>query len=323
MQPYDTAIDFGSSNIKFTDNIILESIGFVLDWLRTPAIWVIDWYLQEITDYIVQEIIVPEVFQHGYVRLPTTAYGELSTLVLDFTLPKNPLYNFRSLDVFYDGSIFVEEEGQHLTVPQQALTFQESDAYDFEAVTTAFSANSIIQAVTKTGIVSIPIEYNLFQSILGFDITTQFFGKIIPQLNATFGNKNVTIVSKVLNATHVHWNKENEETQLHAATLTNFYIVNENLTQQLAFSALLNLDLNVTINVAADKSVSLNVEEMDLTSFTVVEDNCNAKADEAGIERRVNDLMGTIQESINYLLPFYGIKLPSFANFDYAVSLDY
>jgi hypothetical protein len=45
MQPYSTAIDFGSTNIKFTDNIILEGLSYVLDWLRTPAIWVIDWYL--------------------------------------------------------------------------------------------------------------------------------------------------------------------------------------------------------------------------------------------------------------------------------------
>jgi hypothetical protein len=45
MQPYSTEIDFGRSNIKFTDNIILESIWFFVDLLRTPVIWVIDWYI--------------------------------------------------------------------------------------------------------------------------------------------------------------------------------------------------------------------------------------------------------------------------------------
>jgi len=54
------------------------------------------------------------------------------------------------------------------------------------------------------------------------------------------------------------------------------------------------LDFNATITVAADKTVSLNVEEMEFTRFAVVQDNCNATADAAGIERRFNDLMGTI-----------------------------
>lgn len=42
---YETNVDFGRSNIKFTDNVLLESLWFVLDWLRDPAIWIIEWYV--------------------------------------------------------------------------------------------------------------------------------------------------------------------------------------------------------------------------------------------------------------------------------------
>ena len=102
-----------------------------------------------------------------------------------------------------------------------------------------------------------------------------------------------------------------------------FYVINDDLSQKLAFNALTTFDLNVTVDIASDKSVSINVEEMTLSTFTIVEDNCNTKPDEANIQTRLNELMGTIQESINYLLPFIGLKLPTFDGFDYTVSLDY
>ena len=125
---YNTYIDFGRSDITFTDNVILKTIWFFLDWIKTPIFWVINWYMDIISNYIVQEIIVPQVLQNGVIRIPT---GDNNTLVLDFALPKSPLYNSNLFDLFVDGSIYIDEEGQRHSSPSQALTFQEAVPSEF------------------------------------------------------------------------------------------------------------------------------------------------------------------------------------------------
>jgi hypothetical protein len=46
---YDTGVNFGKSNIKFTNNILIDFAWFFLDLLRDPVLWVIEWYIEPIS----------------------------------------------------------------------------------------------------------------------------------------------------------------------------------------------------------------------------------------------------------------------------------
>jgi hypothetical protein len=84
-------------------------------------------------------------------------------------------------------------------------------------------------------------------------------------LESTYGIKNLTFVVQPQAGSQINWVKDVQETQVILNTFTNFYIVNADNTFTLAFNAIINVAFNATLNIASDNTVSLNIEEMDLT----------------------------------------------------------
>ena len=77
--------------------------------------------------------------------------------------------------------------------PSGAMAFIDDIPLDFQFLLSSFSVNSLIQTVIDTDYLQIPVEHDILFDYLGVDITTSFFKVIIPELENTFGNKNLSI----------------------------------------------------------------------------------------------------------------------------------
>ena len=73
------------------------------------------------------------------------------------------------------------------------MRFQLND-YNFQFVTSSFSVNQLVETVLETGIIVLPIYYNLLESVIGIDLSTTLFLVIIPELFYNYGSKNMNMI---------------------------------------------------------------------------------------------------------------------------------
>lgn len=85
----------------------------------------------------------------------------------------------------------------------------------------------------------------------------------------------------------------------------------------------MDVEANFSIGVFTNKSLNISIEDLELTGLSIVDDNCNAKPDQATIEANLNELMSLLEGAINEFLPKMNLTLPSFQSFDYVLALDY
>jgi len=69
--------------------------------------------------------------------------------------------------------------------------------------------------------------------------------------------KNLSLSIAPLTGTQVGWTEQDKQTQLYVKALTNFYIVNEDNTYDLAFSSIIDLNANFTLDVTEEKALDV------------------------------------------------------------------
>jgi hypothetical protein len=99
------------------------------------------------------------------------------------------------------------------------------DDYNFQFVTSSFSVNQVVETVLETGIVVLPIYYNLLESVIGVDLSTTLLLVIIPELFYNYGAKNMNLIFTPVSGTQVHWDGQGQTTDAHISTLADFQVI--------------------------------------------------------------------------------------------------
>jgi len=99
------------------------------------------------------------------------------------------------------------------------------DDYNFQFVTSSFSVNQVVETVLETGIVVLPIYYNLLESVIGVDLSTTLLLVIIPELFYNYGAKNMNLIFTPVPGTQVHWDGQGQTTDAHISTLADFQVI--------------------------------------------------------------------------------------------------
>ena len=103
-----------------------------------------------------------------------------------------------------------------------------------------------------------------------------------------------------------------------------FYIIKaDGTTEAEAFSAATHLGVNFSFLVLEDKKFNLNVDELKLHAFNIMEDNCGMKPDEEEIRSKLNSFMDLLARLVNLFIPTLNLHLPTFETFDYLINFDY
>jgi len=103
-----------------------------------------------------------------------------------------------------DGAVYFKPEGEHYKPPTSPMRFQ-LDQYNFQFVVSSFTANQFIETVLETGLIVLPIYYNLLESVIGVDLSTTLFLVLIPELFYNYGSKKMNIVLTPLSGTTLDW----------------------------------------------------------------------------------------------------------------------
>jgi hypothetical protein len=139
-------------------------------------------------------LVIPYVFHNGLYEITTYA-GKIQgePLVIDLTLPEQPQFHDNSLDAFLDGAVYFKPEGEHFKPPTTPMRFQ-LDEQNFQLVVSTFTTNQFIETILETGLVVLPIYYNIVEAVLGIDLSTTLFLVIIPELFYNYGSKDMNII---------------------------------------------------------------------------------------------------------------------------------
>lgn len=93
----------------------------------------------------------------------------------------------------------------------------------------------------------------------------------------------------------------------------------------LAFVSLMNLDMEMRLSVNTTKYVNATIEQMNLSTFNVTQDNIGGgvKEDQDNIKYRLQDTIYMIEATANEILESYPLKFPEFQVIDYTMKFDY
>lgn len=162
-------------------------------------------FFEPAVNFALNEIVIPLFLHNGLFEISTTA-GKIinEPLVIDLTLPENPQFHDDTLDAFMDGAVYFKPEGELYKPPTTPMRFQLED-YNFQFVVSSFTANQFIETILETGLVVLPIYYNMIQPFTGFDLTTTLFFVIIPELFYNYGSKNLNMIITPLSGTNLDW----------------------------------------------------------------------------------------------------------------------
>ena len=320
---FDTSIDLGKSSISMTGNLAMWLIGMFGNLFKLPLQILLNLFFEPAVNFALNEIVIPLFLHNGLFEISTTA-GKIvnEPLVIDLTLPENPQFHDDTLDAFMDGAVFFKPVGELYKPPTTPMRFQLED-YNFQFVVSSFAANQFLEVVLETGLVVLPIYYNMLLPFTGFDLTTTLFFVIIPELFYNYGSKNVNMIITPLSGTNLDWSQQQNATDAHIKALVDFQIIEADNSTVSAFQAVMDIDADFTLEVFANKTVEFLFSKMTISAFNVTQDNCGAKKDEAGIQSRLNEVMAAVEATINSVIRSWAPKLPEFSTFNYTVSFDY
>ena len=70
----------------------------------------------------------------------------------------------------------------------------------------------------------------------------------------------------------------------------------------LAFEGLMDIDVQLYLQIGANKTVNLTLNELHITGFNITQDNCYTKSDQSGIMFRLNEVMNVVAATVNAVI---------------------
>ena len=201
------------------------------------------------------------------------------------------------MDLFSDVAIYFKEAGKR-TSQITPMKFQLNN-YNLQFVVSDFTANQLLDTIFYTNALKVPIKHDIFEGIVGRNITTTLLMPLIPELFRKFGNKPVDMLITPLIGTEIKWSAEKQEHEFHFKALLDMLIVQNETTDLNAFTAVIDGDAFITLEIGENKTVNLTINKLQLTGFNVTEDNCNIKKDEDAIRLKLNGIMAVIEATVN------------------------
>jgi hypothetical protein len=323
---FNTYVDLADSSIAFSGDFVVYILGWLANFFKTPLNILINEFFQPFMNFLLNDFIIADFFSNGFFKIATTYNNKFyDNLIIDLTLPEEPVFSPGKVDVFTDAAIYFQNQGEHYQSPTTPMRFQ-LDEQNFQFVISSFTVNSLIDTVLETGLINIPVNHDLVYQLSGFELTTTLMFAIVPELLYNYGARNMTLGIKPLTGTTVNWNATSKSTNVQAQVLIQWIIDEDsfdNVTAT-AFESVLDLDVDLTFSVNATKYLKINVDELMITKFNVTQDNLGGqiKSDEGGIEYRLNTILGTIEIFMNDLFNSLNLRLPELNLIDYSVKFD-
>jgi len=323
---FNTEFDLGLSSVHFSGDFVIAIIGWLTNFLKYPAQVLVNMFFEPVVNFAINDIIIPVFLSDGLFRIDVFGSdgSKFDTLVLDATLPQAPVFAANDIDVFADGTVYLERHGHRYPTPTTPMRFQLDDR-NLQLVLSSYTVNNLIEAVLATGLVSLPVAGEL---------TTFLMLPIIPELYYNFGGRNVTLGITPVSGTKLEFSGDRKTATVHVDTLIDWIVVEDensqvsdftSLLETTAFTSLLDLDMELSIQVNATKHLNVTVEALTLNAFNVTKDNLGGSvaADEAGILYRLQGVMAAVEPVVNDILAAYPIQLPEFKLIDYSIRFEY
>lgn len=223
-------------------------------------------FFEPTVNSIINDIIVPVFFSNGLFRFDVTGSdGQIfDTMVVDVTLPQAPTYSPGNMDLYADGAIYFQRHGHRYNPPTAPMVFQQ-DNHNLQIVLADSSINNVVEMVLAADIIgAIPIPDEL---------TTFLMFPIIPDLYYTFGDRNMTLNIRPVSGTKVGFSGARQTATVHVDTLVDWLVEVDETNTTNAFTSLLDLDLELSMQVNATKHLNLEVKTLALNAFNVTQDN--------------------------------------------------
>jgi hypothetical protein len=314
---FHTEFDLGLSSIHFSGDFVIAIIGWLTNFLKYPAQVLVNMFFEPIVNFAINDIIIPVFLSDGLFHIDVFGSDgkKFDTLVLDATLPQAPVFATDSMDIFADGTVYFQGHGHRYSPPTTPMRFQLDDR-NLQFVLSSFTVNNLIEMVMTTQWISLPVAGEL---------TTFLMLPIIPELYYNYGGRNVTLQVTPVSGTKVEFSGDRKTATVHVDTLIDWIVVEDEATQTNAFTSLMDLDLELSIQVNATKYTNVSVEALTLNAFNVTKDNLGGSvaADQASILYRLQGVMAAVEPVVNAILAAYPIKLPELSLIDYSIKFDY
>lgn len=236
-------------------------------------------------------------------------------MVLDVTLPQAPTYEQGIMDLYADGTVYFQRHGHRYTPPTKPMGFVAGDN-NLQLVLSSYSINNVIEMVMAAELISLPVADEL---------TTLLLFPIISELYYNFGDRNVTLQITPQSGTKVDFSQGHQSAIVHVDTLIDWIVAEDETKSTNAFTSLLDLDLELSLQVNATKYLNITVDGLTLNAFNVTKDNLGGEiaADQASILYRLQGVMAAVVPVVNAILEAYPIQLPELELIDYSIHFDY
>lgn len=303
---FNTNFDLGQSYVQFSGDFVIAIIGWFANLLKEPIQLLINELLQPLANFVLNDIIIHEYLNDGIFNIAIESNGKpFDTLVVDATMPQQPVFTKDKMDLFADGAIFFKNHGKHFAPPTTPMRFQ-LDEQNFQLVFSDFTVNSLVESIMTTQFVQIPVNHHLIQEVTGFELTTTLLFAIVPELFYNYGGRNVSLLITPQSGTSVDFSAAKRNVDVHVETLVDWIVMQDatDAKPAEAFQSRLSLDVDLFLDVNATKFTNISISTLSLTGFIVTKDNLGGSvlADEANIMSRLQTYLYLIEVGINSFL---------------------
>jgi hypothetical protein len=111
---FNTNFDLGQTSVHFSGDFVIAIIGWLSNLLKEPIQLLVNEFIQPLANFVINDIIIPDFLNEGMFDIAVESNGKLfDTLVLDATLPQEPVFTADKMDVFADGAVYFKNHGKH------------------------------------------------------------------------------------------------------------------------------------------------------------------------------------------------------------------
>ena len=73
-------------------------------------------------NWVINGIIIPDFLHNGIFELPLPSSSK-DTLIIDLSLPLDPVFSDNSMDIFTDAAFYLKNEGEEFKPPTTPMRF--------------------------------------------------------------------------------------------------------------------------------------------------------------------------------------------------------
>ena len=95
-------------------------------------------------NFVINSIIIPDFLENGLLDIGVSYNNtKFDDLIIDMTLPSEPVFFNQTIDVFSDGAVYFKKSGPKYTAPTTPMRFQ-LDEENLQLVISKFSVNQVV-----------------------------------------------------------------------------------------------------------------------------------------------------------------------------------